>query len=262
MGKYLTITFLIFCIIGFTSCSGTIDNKSIDYRTKLPTSISDISYDYNKSWGYHIYIEENGDYVPFIVLSSNYNGYCLLLREYLLDDLIEYNSPGEYGSYYKNSNIDEYLNDVYYLKFSENIRNLILNSQIEITTKNAIDTHNNETEIISRKVFLLSANEVNATLGSICIKEGNILSYFKNIKNRVALHENRESDSWMLRTPALSGGNNLIGIGNDGSVGIGSINGMDGVNEGSVRPAFCIPAETRIIEKNNIIEGQNVFCIQ
>ncbi len=262
MRKYLSIVFLIFFVIELTSCNESLDNQLIDDRAKLPASIGDISYDYNKSWDYHVYIEENGNYIPFIVLSSDYNGYCLLLREYLLDDLIEYNSPGEYGSYYKDSNIDKYLNDVYYFNFSEKIRNLIYNSQIEITTKNAIDTHNNETEIISRKVFILSANEVNASLGSIFIKEGTTLSYFENIKNRVALHENGKSDSWMLRTPALSGGNNLIGVGIDGSVGIGGINGMEGINKSSVRPAFCIPSETKIIQKNNIIEGQKVFCIQ
>ena len=264
MKKYLLIIFCLFCSIVFSSCDDEIYSQGIDFNDKidLPTSISEISYDYNKSWGYRAYIEEDGDYVPFIVLSSDYNGYCLLLREYLLDELIEYNVPGEYGSYYSDSKVDTYLNETYYWVISEDLRNKIIDSQIEITTRNAIDTHNDETEIISRKIFLLSANEVNASLSNILLKEGAPLSYFKEIENRTALHENGEADSWMLRTPALSGGNNLIGVGYDGSVGMGSISGIDGINESSVRPAFCVPLETKIELSSDIVEGKDVFFIK
>ncbi len=258
--KSFFVTFLAFCILCLTSCSNYTSDQTIHNEIKSPTCVGDISYDNDKSFGYHVYIEENGDFVPFLVLSSDYNGYCLLLREYLLDSLMEYNYPGEYGSYYKDSRIDKYLNNVYYLNFSEKVRKLILNSDIKITTKNAIDTHDKETEIISRKVFLLSASEINDKMHYTYLDEGDKIAYFKDIKNRVALHENGECDSWMLRTPALQGVNDLMAIGPDGSIGMGGINGMEGVNKISVRPAFCIPSETKIIQKN--IEGQNVFCIQ
>lgn len=46
---------------------------------------------------------------------------------------------------------------------------------------------------------------------------------------------------------------------------IGPTNCIDFTNaydESGIRPAFCISSETQIIQSNNIIKGQNVFCIK
>ena len=244
----------LLCINNFTSCSEKVS------KVGNPTTVGDISYDNDSSFGYRVYVLEETRYVPFLVLTNDYYGNCLLLRENLLDDLQEYNTPSEYGSYYQNSKIDEYLNDTYFSLISDEVKNQIVDTSIEITTKNAIDTRNKEVETISRKIFLLSANEVKAGLGYVALNEGIELKYFTNTKNRIARHENGEADTWMLRTPARNGSNNLIGVAYDGSVGIGGINGLDGVNTSSVRPAFCVPTDAKITQRKDVVEGQSVFC--
>lgn len=256
--------FLIFAIAVIMGGCGVINKGSeskSDIKRKNPTVIGDLAHDEENPWGYRIYIEEDGKYVPFIVLTSNYNGNCLLLREFLLDDLYSYNSSGEYGSYYNGSNIDKFLNENYYLEISESTRRLIAESEIEITSKSAIDTHNDKIEIIKRYIFILSANEVNGALGSITLKEGKTLDYFKTIENRIAMFENLSTCSWMLRTPALEGGNTIMGISYNGSIGMGGINTIAGISENAVRPAFCISTDIPIIQSEDIIEGEKVFCI-
>lgn len=76
-----------------------------------------------------------------------------------------------------------YVNDIEYKDYKvnviemekSNIRFIFMVSkrisEIEISTKKAIDTHEKETETIMRNIFLLSANEVNGSLGSISLKE-------------------------------------------------------------------------------------------
>ena len=66
----------------------------------------------------------------------------------------------------------------------------------------------------------------------------------------------------MIRTPALEDGNTVIAVGYDGSIGVGGINGLNEIYESSVRPAFCLSNETRIVQRDDIIDGQSIFCIQ
>ena len=252
---------LLFLIIGGIIIYNK-SKKTIDKTKEFPTTIGDIAYDENSKWGYHIYFEEDNELTPFIVLTSNYNGNCLVLREFLLEDSQPYNSPGEYGAYYKDSKIDNFLNQEYYSSLSKSVKKLIVTSEIEITPKKSIDTHTKDIETIKRNIFLLSANEIGDSLGSIALKEGNTLSYFKKIQNRVATYEDLEADSWWLRTPVLSNNNNVITIGDDGSMGIGGINTIDGISEIAVRPAFCIPSNTHIILNNDVIDEENIFTIQ
>lgn len=55
-----------------------------------------------------VYILENDSYVPYIIISDNYSGNTLLLRENILDDSRRFN---EYSSLYENSEIDVFLNN-------------------------------------------------------------------------------------------------------------------------------------------------------
>lgn len=41
-------------------------------------TIHDIAYDVNEKWGYTVYLEENGEYVPYLVLSGDYGGNVLV----------------------------------------------------------------------------------------------------------------------------------------------------------------------------------------
>ena len=80
-------------------------------ETKPVNTIADLAYG-NNTVPNRIYIVENEQYVPYLVLTDDYNGNCLLLREYLLDEPMQYNDPNIYYSgYYENSTIDQYLNN-------------------------------------------------------------------------------------------------------------------------------------------------------
>lgn len=248
----------VFIIIWY----GKKDDFQENSFNKIPTTIKEISYDDNNEAEFRVYIQEKERYVPFLVISSNYNGNCLLLREFLCNESVAYNEPGEYGSYYNNSIVDRYLNETYYHMFSEQLKNIIVDSTIVITPKSTIDTHKFDLEFINRKVFLLSVEEVNASLSKIAMKEGEALQYFKKIENRIAYDEKFQTSPWMLRTPALRDSNIVIGIANNGAVGIGGISDISGLCESAIRPAFCIPSDTEIIQSNDIIEGKSVFCIK
>ncbi len=262
LSKIIVTFTLLFLVIGGIIIYDKSKNN-VDNSKEFPTTIGEIAYDANSPWGYRIYLEEDNELTSFIVLTSNYNGNCLVLREFLLEDSQPYNSSGEYGAYYNGSEIDNFLNQKYYSRLSESVRKLIVTSKIEITSKKSIGTHTKDTETIMRNIFLLSANEVgNNSLSSIALKEGNTLSYFKKVQNRIATYKNLEASSWWLRTPALSGSNTVIAIGDDGSIGMGGIDTIAGINENAVRPAFCIPADVHIILNNDLIDGKSVFTIQ
>ncbi len=252
----ISAMFLLLCGCGEDSRgSEELSDRSIDQ----PLTVGEIAVDNCNSQGYRICIEENGDLVPFIVLTSNYNGYCLLLREGLLDDIVFYNVPGEYGSYYCGSNVDRFLNEDYYFRLSEKMQRLIVTTEVEITTKNAIDTHADDVETMMRNIFLLSANEVNASLSRLALKEGEPLSYFENNERRIAAFRNLETGPWMLRTPALRDGNTIVGVADNGMVGIGGINTIAGYSDSAVRPAFCIPIETPIMQSDH---AENIFVLK
>ena len=225
--------------------------SDIDYNTK----VSDIAYDSKNGTNCRVYIKEKENdtkYTPFLVLTSNYNDTCLLIREHLLDDLQEYNKSSEYGAYYKDSEIDKYLNEKYFSTLSKRLQEVIITTDLEIATKNAIDTHKKETEIIKRKVFLLSATEVNSSLTSMTVKEGKELLYFKNIDNRIRTYENGETDTWLSRSSALCGSNSIITIIYNGGEGVAELNGVDGPITLSVFPAFCIDKNTPIVKRNDM----------
>lgn len=244
---------LLFLLTGCNKIKPIIDTNI------PPSTINDIAYDYNDTHGYRIYLEENNKYVPFLVLTNDYNGNCLLVREHILDESVPYiTTTSNYNSYYENCNIDKYLNQKYISRFSSNLKNLILKSDIEICSKEAIDTHDDIKNIIKRKIFLLSLREINTTIG---FKEGEPLDYFKGVQNKIATYADGEPASWILRTPALSSSSTVYGIDWTGSIGMGGLNGPDGPYECGIRPAFCIPCDTKIILRDDIISGESVYCI-
>ncbi len=257
----VTVLALFFCV----ACrhEPVSDLPATDSVSAGPfTKLEDLAYDVYSSYEYRIYLEEDGEYVPFLVLAADYNGTCLLLREHVLQETTFYNTTQEYASYYGNSNADIYLNTKYYSLLSEDLKSLILDSEIEITTRDCIDTHEHATEMIKRKVFLLSANELCSSAGKyIMVEEGPQLEYFKDYERCIAYTESGEAESWMLRTAALSDGSTVFGVSVDGVIGMGGINGPNGPYENNIRPAFCLPADTPIALSQDIIDGQEVYII-
>ena len=77
---------LLLCIMPAGGCDSAKD-----------LTLGDIAYNANRKFGYTVYIEEDTDLVPYLVLTNNYNDSCLLLRKYLLDKPMRYNPNGRYA---------------------------------------------------------------------------------------------------------------------------------------------------------------------
>ena len=159
--------------------------------------ISFIAYNkFKEKDDYRVYVKEDGKYIPFLVIANEYvPGSTLLLRESILD---EFRRMNDYSSYYKDSEIDRFLNSEYYNTLKE-IHRLIKNTPIEIYSKEAIGFSGDETEYINRHIFLLSRKE----LCSDFENEGKELDYFNEVKNRISYY-NGKPMSWLLRTPVGS----------------------------------------------------------
>ena len=246
--------FLLLAIMLTISNCGKEDNLTIEK----------IAYDNSKDNSI-VYINENGAYVPYLVLTSDYNGNTLLLRKYVLSELKPYKEHGEfwasyeYGSYYEESSIDEFLNTEFWESLSERTKELIVDSTIEVTDMESYDEWNYKTHEISRKVFLLSSVElgIEGLDGYTTTKEGTPLEYFKNqdYNVKMACFEDGVVCPYWTRTPELWETCTVVMIGKD------VVGSCTADISAGVRPAFCVSGKTVISESCNIIEGERVYVI-
>lgn len=141
-------------------------------------ALSDLGYKKNKYIS-SIHIKENGRYEPYLAIELNDDGQMLLLREYLLDDPMTYSSKtshfGHGRNYYPKSDIDAYLNSEYLGSLDLELQELIPESTLIVSKPNGKKP--TSIELIERKVFILSAAEMNSRSKRICI-EGEPLEYF------------------------------------------------------------------------------------
>ena len=97
-----------------------------------------------------VYIKENDKWVPYIAVDNNYNGNCLVVRKNVLKNL-PYCSDDEGTSYYPESYIDSFLNSEFLNVFSDIFVNSIVQSQIEVTSKESLGICGKNTEKICQK---------------------------------------------------------------------------------------------------------------
>ena len=213
-------------------------------------TISSIVYNkFKNKDDYTVYVKEDGKYIPFLVIDNGYvSGSTLLLRESILSEPRRVN---EYNSYYKDSEIDRFLNGEYYNKLKE-IHHLIKNTPIEIYSKEAIGFSGDETEYINRHIFLLSNKE----LAFEYENEGKELDYFYKPENRISYY-NGKPMSWLLRTPLGSYFSVVCGITDEGA-----LSGCNSFNEYGIRPAFCVDSLAKIKKKEGIVYGKEVYVLK
>lgn len=227
--------------------------------------IEKIAYDESKD-NPIVYINENDEYVPYLVITSDYNGNTLLLRKYVLSELKPYEEHGElwaryeYGSYYEESSIDEFLNTEFWDSLSERTKELIVDSTIEVTDMESYDEWNYKTHEISRRIFLLSSVElgVEGLDGYTTTKEGTPLKYFKDkdFNVKMACFQDGVACPYWTRTPELWETCTVVMIGNE------VVGSSTADISGGVRPAFCISKQTAVKESSDIIEGEIVYIIE
>jgi len=227
-----------------------------------PETIKDIAYDVNKEYEYTIYIKENESYEPYLVLDSKYDKGVLLLKKYLEGEDVCFNphqSQGSRGGYYPESNVDVYLSTDFLSRFTTTFQNKILDTTISVTTIDGVGAagRKRETESIQRKIFLLSATELNLKSILACV-EGKPLAYFKGGKNYIATNKNGDAMAYWLRTAYLWSDIQAWSIGITGG---GAVGGDLVSTTLAVRPAFCIDGSTAIKETDGIIEGKKVYTL-
>ncbi len=257
MRKKKGLVFLILCGILVMMLGGCEEKKDL--------TLEDIAYD-NHSRNYVVYIKEEEDYAPYLVLTSDYHGNVLLLRKYILPELQQYKIHGdgwsnrEYGGYYETSSVDQFLNWKFYNSLSDVTQSAIVDSKIQITDIECFDTWNYKTQVISRKVFLLSTVElgVEGLDGSITTKEGNALDYFKDKEytHKAACFADGLEWSYWTRTPEIGDNFNVMKMGVD-RLCLATADQYSGV-----RPAFCMSKETPIQKSSDVIEGEEVYVIE
>ena len=214
-----------------------------------PEHMADIAYVKGaEESAFTVFIQEGNTLVPYLVLTDDYNGNCLLLRKYLLPESRTYNQNGDFAAYYENSLIDQWLNTDFRETLAQPVRDLLINTSIEITSKDSLQGGEERVITIAREIFLLSAREVNESGFRIAAVEGEWLEYFSSIERRTASKDGVNASSWWLRTPDLWDENVVFGVDPRGCVGIGGVGsaGADGEYRNGVRPAFCVSGDTAI----------------
>jgi hypothetical protein len=223
-----------------------------------------LAYDAGAELNCVVYISENGSYSPYLVLTADYGGNVLLLREGLLADTLPFNANErhmwasyEYGGYYEGSSIDNYLNTDFLDSLSQSVQDSLIASDITITDKSSLGVTGDAATTISRKVFLLSSAELGGPKSAASVPEGGALKYFAgDYSRRTAALPNGDACAYWTRTPDTWETYTVFTIGKNG-VGSGSAD-----IESGVRPAFCLSESTAIVQRTDIVDGQPVFAIE
>lgn len=240
--KKILFFFLILIALSMLLQGCTLNND-------LPSTVGEIAFDSGYSGDHIVYVREDSEYVPYIVITNDYQGNCLLLRQNVMNTVQRLN---DYDAYYDNCEIDRYLNNDFLLTLGT-FANKIVQSNITITDKSSLGCSGDNTKKISRKAFLLSLTE-------ICINdsintgiEGSPLNYFKDLNNRIA-YKGSKTANWWLRTPNSYYSSCVYVVGSNGKIGYG--NAFD---ENGIRPAFCVSSSESIISSADSITGDIVF---
>ena len=251
----MTLVLSIICII--CSCIACIQISGVEQKTE----IKNLAYDFKKSADHMVYIKEKGKYEAYFVLSNDYYGKTLLMRYYLLDEARKFNvyeGNGACNAYYPNSVMDKFLSKDFYNNLSPKMRDIILDMDIDITTKESIEPGPIlETEKLKRKIFLLSTYEVNAPESSLEAHEGIRLKYFLDSHDgriRLAYKKNNTTEPYpyWLRTAHTWDDYDVTSITYMESDGIfKSVIANTSVDtDFYVRPIFCVEGNTLVFKKD------------
>lgn len=235
---------------------------------------------YDRSWKNPVvYIREHETYVPYLVLTADYDGNVLLLRENLLPEPMQYEpseyvqaegalsggwTDWEYGAYYEESSIDAFLNTQFPEVFSPEVQAAIVDTTIEVTDKASYEEESwgNVTHMIERKVFLLSAVElgVKSGIGYTMTEEGTPLNYFRNKEYAVKVAYMADGAEWpyWTRTPHIWE-EYLVTVMGPEEVGVGCVTPDHYIG---VRPAFCMERDTVVKKSDEIVAGETVYILE
>ncbi|MEE1125869.1 MAG: DUF6273 domain-containing protein [Acutalibacteraceae bacterium] len=239
MKKTLIILLSVIMLCISTSCEFTKNEEVAN-----PVVIGEMA---GHSQHYTVYIKENEEYIPYVVVTGNYNHNTLLLREEPLDEKMQMNKSKRVN-YYPQTELDNYLNNTFIDSFSDTMQDIMNNTRVEVTTNDALNINlkTRGTEFVTRKIFLLSASEWGIRVKS-AVKEGEKI---ENIGRFMAI------DNEWLRTAEIWNYDTFWTVGNKRAV-------YDkGQSSMAVRPAFTVPFDTEVEQRDDVIEDEAVFVLK
>ena len=216
-----------------------------------PSVLGEIAFDSGHNSDCLVYIQEGDAFVPYYVITNDYQGCCLLLRRDVLANARRIN---EYRSFYENSEIDVFLNSEF-LSSLQLPEESVVSTNITIADEASLGFSGISTKEICRKVFLLSLTEIGVDDSVNAGAEGRPLGFFADSDSRIA-YLGGSPASWWLRSPNTYYDSCVYAVGRNGKIGYGNASDKNGV-----RPAFCLPGSTSIILSSAVVSGHAVYTI-
>ena len=248
--RFIIMSLIVIAIC--TSCSkvGKQDNKAYYANDEIGSIAYNVTNDTNI-----VYLLEYDEYIPYIVITNDYKGNTLLLRKNTLHDLYRYNN---YSAYYRDSEIDKFLNNDFYNSLNQSLREIIEPVKIEISSKDNFEIHGKIVEEYNTHIFLLSFEELNygAKSANTVATEGRELSFFELPQNRLAYDKNLTPCAYWTRSADTGYNSCVFLVGRNGK--IGSVNAYDA---NGVRPAFCLNGKTAILYQDNIVDNLSGYVL-
>ena len=225
-----------------------------------PSTLNRLAYNVDRFHGYTVYLKEGENYVPYLVVTNNYNrdGNVLLLRKNTLDEPQPFNEGGTGSEYYENSTMDQYVNEEFLPILASEVQSKILETHVKIHAPGAWTSYywgGSSTTYIRRKAFILSYVELGMQTTKGWPMDGQPLRYFKDdIEHIRTTNSSGTPDDWMLRSAHWDG--SCMSISYETGITRTSILEAKGV-----RPAFCMSRDTKIKKDDNIIKGKKVYVL-
>lgn len=242
-------------ILGICLLVGLVVYRFVWYVTP-PKVISDLCYGKSKTSDFFVYVLENGEYIPYIVIDTDNYGEdkVLLMRKnaYMKEMMYrDENAYGAGGAYYNGCIVDDFLENEFYYFFSDGMRTIIINAPVKIHSFNYVSKRKNigdaHLETISRHVFVLSRPE--------CSPYTDVPYEFEDTDEGAvipAVHENPIPYHTWLRSEELGGDDTGVSVCYKGHV---TANHIQGWRDHYVRPVFIVKANEPIKLSDNILNG-------
>lgn len=217
------------------------DKSDEEVEQEEPQVIADLCYGKSKGESSLVYVKENEDYVPYIVIeTANYGDDVVLLmrKDAYLKEMMyrDENAYGAGGAYYNGCIVDNYLENEFYYSFSVGMRSIIRNTPVKIHSFNYVSkryyTGDPPLETIYRHVFVLSRPE--------CSPYVDIPYEFEDTDEGVvipAVHENPIKYYTWLRSEMLGGDDTAVSLCYNGGV---TGNHIQAWEEHYLRPVFTV----------------------
>jgi hypothetical protein len=240
-----------------SNIDNTISDSELLVLLKSPKAISDIACGNSGEIESRVYVRENNNYVPYIVIKTENYGedLVLLMREEVFPKEMMFrdcNSFGAGGSYYPGSIIDDFAEKELYEMYSDAMQDMIRYVPVKIHTKDyvsgLIGKKYKVFETIYRHVFSLALSECNNyELYTSEDIEGDFISEVLDYPVNKYV--------W-LRSDAYGGDDTWASQIFNGSV---LSNRITTVAEQYVRPVFLVPANAKINKSRNVFKDNEVY---